>query len=538
VQSIKTRLMALGLLATVGTVLVALWLLFGLKQSLLEDREVKTRNLVEAAVTLVEHYHNLVSPGQLDEATAQKQAAQAVKAMRYDGKEYFWINDMQPRMVMHTTKPELDGKDLSNIKDPTGKPLFVEFVRMVREHGAGFVNYMWPKPGEKDPIDKISYVKGFAPWGWVIGSGIYIDDVNTAFWHQAAEMSAIILVLLSGIIGLSWQLGRSIIRPLAEVVEQSSRVVNHNDFTVAVAVPRTYEVGQVAQAVNALMDKLRHVTLESREASQRFIHAAHDLTQSTQQVSTSSQRQAEATGTVAAIIEEVSVAISEIANNAREAEGMVEKGGQDSKHVMDITQQTMAITHQIAGSIKTSSAKVEQLLDSSNQISGIVSVIRDIADQTNLLALNAAIEAARAGEQGRGFAVVADEVRKLAERTSGSTKEIGTLIETIQSQVTSTVDAMRGADQDAARSVAMASQASEALQVSMSSSNLINQRIRDISHSVHEQDAAVRAVASSVGRIAEMTDQNSAAAIHNSNIADDMEKGAAKLQAQIEKYRV
>ncbi len=537
-HSIRTRLIALGLLSTLIALVVTTWLLFGLKQNLLQDREAKTRSLVEAAVTLVGHYYDLARAGQLDEATAKQQAAQALKAMRYDGKEYFWINDMQPRMVMHTTKPELDGKDLSNVKDPTGKPLFLDFVRMVREHGAGFVSYMWPKPGDKDPVDKISYVKGFAPWGWVIGTGIYIDDVDSVFWHQVWQLGVIILVLLGGILLLSRQIGLSIVRPLAEVVEQSSQAVDKNDFTVAVNVPRVREVGQAAEAVNALMDKLRHVTLESRDASQRFIAAARDLAQSARQVSGSSQEQAEAAGTVAANIEEVSVAISEAADNAREAGERTEKAKLESQSAMDATQQTMASIHQIAGSIRASSEKVEQLLASSSQISGIVTVIREIAEQTNLLALNAAIEAARAGEQGRGFAVVADEVRKLAERTGESTEEITTLIETIQSQVTSTVEAMRTADEEAARSVAMAGQAGEAMQVSMSSSDQINQRILVITQSVHEQDAAVRAVASSVERIAQMTDRNSAAAADNSNLANDMEREAAKLNAQIEKYRV
>jgi methyl-accepting chemotaxis protein len=136
------------------------------------------------------------SAGRLTHEQAQQQAIEQIKALRYDQKEYFWINDMQPKMLMHPTKPELDGKDLSGIKDPNGLPLFVAFVDEVRLHGEGFVAYQWPPPGDTRPVDKVSFVKGFAPWGWVIGSGTYLDDLRNDFEHSMAFNLVLLVVTL------------------------------------------------------------------------------------------------------------------------------------------------------------------------------------------------------------------------------------------------------------------------------------------------------------------------------------------------------
>ena len=130
---------------------------------------------------------------------AKRGAVETIKSLRYSETEYFWINDMQPRMVMHPIKPELDGKDLAETKDPTGKRLFVEFVETVKAKGAGYVFYMWPKPGSQEPVEKVSYVKGFAPWGWIIGSGVYMDEINAAFLSRMAT-ATVIGLLFSGVV--------------------------------------------------------------------------------------------------------------------------------------------------------------------------------------------------------------------------------------------------------------------------------------------------------------------------------------------------
>ncbi|MEO7125345.1 MAG: cache domain-containing protein [Nakamurella sp.] len=178
--SIRTRLMALLLLFTMGV--AGLTWITSVKQesSIMTERQAATRSVVQVALGVVQYFGGLQTSGKMTQAEAQKSAIDAVRGLRYSGQEYFWINDMHPTMVMHPIQPELDGTDLTENKDPNGKYLFVEFVTVVKAHGAGFVDYLWPKPGAANPQPKVSYVAGYQPWGWVIASGVYVDDVRTA----------------------------------------------------------------------------------------------------------------------------------------------------------------------------------------------------------------------------------------------------------------------------------------------------------------------------------------------------------------------
>lgn len=155
--------------------------IFEIHDHVYEEKQTKTRHLVETVYGVLEYFNAQEKTGGLNRKEAQTAALGLIRQLRYENMEYFWINDMQPTMIMHPYKPQLDGKDLSNVKDPAGKRLFVEFVDKVRQEGAGYVNYMWPKPGRNDPVSKTSYVKGFHPWGWIIGSGIYLDDLEATF---------------------------------------------------------------------------------------------------------------------------------------------------------------------------------------------------------------------------------------------------------------------------------------------------------------------------------------------------------------------
>jgi methyl-accepting chemotaxis protein len=185
---------------------VRLWLLIGLsllgaggllalsldakRESMLAEKRLATKHVVEVATGVVAGFEAQAASGALTQESARKAAAAALKTLRYEDQEYFFIIDMTPRMVMHPFKPQLDGQSLAEQKDPTGKRLFVAFVDEVRVHHAGFVSYQWPKPGLEQPVPKLSYVQGFAPWGWVIGSGIYVDDVDSAFWAGVRSLGA------------------------------------------------------------------------------------------------------------------------------------------------------------------------------------------------------------------------------------------------------------------------------------------------------------------------------------------------------------
>ncbi|MFZ3018769.1 MAG: methyl-accepting chemotaxis protein [Gallionella sp.] len=257
---LKKLLLVMGC-ALAGMVVLGGYALFVLKESMVEEREIKTRHVVESAYGVLEHFHALQQAGKLGESEAQQAAVETVKALRYEKVEYFWINDLQPRMIMHPIKPELDGKDLGDMKDPTGKALFVEFSEVAKRSGGGFVSYLWPKPGAATPMPKISYVKHFEPWGWVIGSGVYIDDINAAFRMIAVKIGIIILIL-SIVIGLFiFRVARAITVPLAEGLEVASKIAAGDLSSRIVATSRD-ETGKLLEAMRTMQSNLSQIVDE------------------------------------------------------------------------------------------------------------------------------------------------------------------------------------------------------------------------------------------------------------------------------------
>jgi methyl-accepting chemotaxis protein len=268
---IGRKLAALIAFVILTTLLGAASMLYAKHESMLQAKREQTRNLVEVAHGIVALSHEREKSGELTRAQAQKQAVDVLRKLRYGQNEYFWINDMQPRMVMHPIKPELDGQDLSASADPKGKKLFVAFVDEVRRSGAGYVDYMWPKPGVSAPVDKVSYVKGFAPWGWVIGSGIYVDDVDAQFWADTRISAIGTLLCALLLIVLAWLVSGSITRPLAKAVAVTDAVakgdLNHRFEADAQA---TNETGQLLRSVQRMV-----ATLNAFVEAQKQMAVAH-----------------------------------------------------------------------------------------------------------------------------------------------------------------------------------------------------------------------------------------------------------------------
>ena len=181
------------------------------------QKQIELRHLTELALGILKEEHALVQKGGITDADAQKRALARVATLRYGNNDYFWVNDMHPRMVMHPMRPEMNGNDISTFKDPNGKALFVDFVNVVKKDGAGFVPYEWPKPGVDKPQPKLSYVAGFAPWNWVIGTGVYIDDLNAQTWAstQRSLLAAGLVLLLT--IAVSIVVAGSVTKPLRRI---------------------------------------------------------------------------------------------------------------------------------------------------------------------------------------------------------------------------------------------------------------------------------------------------------------------------------
>src|SRR5271157_577838 len=210
-MSLKWRFRIMVMVSAAGLLAVAgLWVKSE-RSSMLTEKLQKTKNLVEVPFSVIEKQYQLEAEGKITRQEAQRRALEVIRPMRYDGQNYFWINDEQPKMIMHPMKPELDGKDVTLLKDRNGKAMFVEFVRAVQPPEGGYVYYQWPKPGSDQAVDKLSFVKRFAPWGWVIGTGIYIDDVDSAWRVNATTAAWCALACLIPVVVVSLTTSRSIL---------------------------------------------------------------------------------------------------------------------------------------------------------------------------------------------------------------------------------------------------------------------------------------------------------------------------------------
>jgi methyl-accepting chemotaxis protein len=491
---IRTQLHVLTAAAVLGIAVIVVLAGFALRDAVVDARMTKTRQLVEAAHSLVAGFAEQERTGKLDRKQAQDLATAALKAMRYDRSEYFWVNDMHPRMIMHPTRSKLDGTDLTTSKDPNGKTLFVEMVEVVRKSGAGFVPYQWPKPGEDQPVDKLSYVKGFEPWGWVIGSGVYADDtaaqVRTALFGLLKGV-----VLAAGLIALlAVMIGRSIAGKIRHLASVMRRLADGNLQQEIPSVARRDEIGAMAKAVLVFRDNAIARERLEEEAAQTEHEKA--------------KRNGELEASLAAFQSAMRNVVSTVAGNTAEMQRTAEALTSISTQTSQEADAATAVSGQTSEHVTMVAASTDQLSSSiqeiSRQVQGVAEIVRQgsetataSARQAHAMAevgerIAAVIGSARAGQAGKGFAVVASEVKMLAGQTARASDEIVARVGEIQATtrhvlaaneqlvtmmhdiltattaVASAVEQQNAATGDIARSVQVAADGTEKLALNIS----------------------------------------------------------------------
>ena len=233
------------------------------------ERKAGLAQMDATALAIFKKYHALETSGAMTREEAQKAASDVISAMRYGDSGYFWINDMHPTMVMHPIKPELNGVDLTQNKDPNGKFLFVEFVDTVKASGEGFVDYYWPKPGAEQPVLKYSHVAGFEPWGWIVGTGVYADDLAALYWQNATTAAIVTGLGALVIIAIAFAIVRSVVNPLGRVKAQMAAIAEEAPSVEITDQAFTDEVGDMARALLVLRDSVEERRMmREREASQ------------------------------------------------------------------------------------------------------------------------------------------------------------------------------------------------------------------------------------------------------------------------------
>ncbi|MCD5979310.1 methyl-accepting chemotaxis protein [Pseudomonas quasicaspiana] len=499
----------------------------------------KTMHVVQSASGILDYYQGLETAGTLTREVAQKQALDAIRGMRYNKDDYFWINDMRPVMIMHPMNAKLVGQDLSAIKDPDGFSVFNEMVAVAKEKGAGMVQYRWPKPGASEPVQKISYIKLFTPWGWILGSGVYVDDVKAEFQQQTINAALFSLAIIVIMVLLVIMIARSIVRPLRDSVQAMADIASgESDLTRSLETQGNDEVTQLARHFNAFTAKLRGVVLQLQASANGLEKASSDLGINAEQAQARSQQQSQQMELVATAVNEVTYGVQDVAKNAEHAANeMRDAESQAHQGQVNIDSSLRQIDH-LSGTINQAVEVIRTLSSESTQIGGVLEVISSIAEQTNLLALNAAIEAARAGEQGRGFAVVADEVRLLAQRTQKSTAEIQSMIERLQTHSDAAVKVIADSSRSSQLTIEQANQAGQSLTSISQALRNLNSLNASIASATLQQSHVVEDINQNVTQAAQLSQSTAVAAEQSTQASVQLREMSEQLNGLLRQFRV
>lgn len=538
-MSISRRLSLILLVAVAMLVILGLLMLRQLHGDLYQAKAQKTQHVVQTAAGVLAYYQGLEAAGTLSREAAQQQALQVVRGLRYDKDDYFWINDLGPKMIMHPTNPKLDGQDLSAIRDPDGFAVFNEMVALARSQDAGSVNYRWPKPGASEPVAKTSYIQLFKPWGWIIGSGVYIDDVQAEFARQVRDASLLglgIAVLMALLVLL---IARSIARPLQDAVQAMGNIASgESDLTRRLDTHGRDELTHLGEHFNRFNGKLQGVVGQLQGAAHALAQSASHVGDNAGQAQAHSVQQSLQMDQVATAVNEVTYAVQDVAKTAEQAANEMHAAQVQVDHGQQAIHGSLQQIDRLSSTIDQAVQVIRELAGHSTRIGGVLEVIRSIAEQTNLLALNAAIEAARAGEQGRGFAVVADEVRLLAQRTAQSTAEIHTMIEHLQSQSEAAVKAIDTSSEASRQTVQQAREAGTSLDAISQALNNLTALNASIASATLQQAHVVEEINRNVLDTAGLSQQTAEAARQSSDAGASLARLSEDLEQLLRQFKV
>jgi methyl-accepting chemotaxis protein len=529
------------LIAIVGFGLIALSVASLTHQysSLKNEQYLKTQNVVETAYSIIEHFYDLEQNNTLTQQQAQSQALNAIRALRYDKTNYFWINNYQPKMVMHPIKPALEGKDLTNNKDPDGKALFVDMVNIVKRSGEGFIPYKWPKPGKEKPVEKIAFVKGFNQWQWIIGSGVYLDSIDEAFSEQRNLIVVSATIMIIAVILLSYFIGKSILIPTrlaADMMKDISQ--GEGDLTRTLNESGNDEISELSHSFNLFVLKMRESLVHVSQSANDVSEHAHTVDDSSRTSHSFIELQNDSSTQVAAAMEQMTHQIHDVSRNAEAAEQAAKDAAQNASTGKNVVAQTITAIETLSSNIETVSRVTEDLANESHNIGSVLDVIRSISEQTNLLALNAAIEAARAGEHGRGFAVVADEVRTLASRTGQSTDEIQTMITKLQEGAKAAVEAVKSSQALSVSTVDQASSANTSLNEIERLVSIITEMNSQIARATEQQTQAADEVNLRINELSQSTEQSLNNTKQLTDASDNLKQSSQELSSVVNRFKL
>ena len=522
----------------VSLLVVAIFGLQALRHASESDNIARINQLMKSTVNIVEQFEHYVATGELDEAQAKKLATEMLRENKYHDSEYVYVVDDKLDFIATPHDPELQGTSFNDFKDASGQSIGQKVKRLVGNKTNRIITYHWDSVRDGEIVDLTSVVQKTSRFGWYIGTGISMKEVSERYWNTAQWLLAISLIIATALafalakfgLGLSNKLGAELDTVLS-IVKRVSRGNLSSDINTNNANEESIIAAMqyMQQGLKGVVDGIQHVSNELQSQSHDGEARSEELEQLTRSLS-------EETQMVASAITELTASAQTVVEHAEQAAHSVQEAEQQGQNADKQTSEAAQAIALLEQQIDSAGNNIRILDDEVKNIANVLSVIQSIAEQTNLLALNAAIEAARAGEQGRGFAVVADEVRQLAQRTQSSTEEIHTMIGNLQSATQEAKNSVSLSVETSEKTVKMSKDASDALQMVANSLGAISQMSDQIAHAAKEQLAAGEDTAQRVVTISDTAAQT-ANVSHHAHSSTDSIKGLAKdLEHEMAKF--
>ena len=550
------------------------------RTQLLQDVDASLKNETQIVVSLLEKVYQQQQAGLLSEPEAKKLAADLVRDLRYDdGKGYFWIDTADGVNVVLLGR-DVEGKSRIDLVDPNGVHFIQEMLKNGQQTGGGYTDLSFAKPGETTPLPKRNYTTTFAPYQWILGTGVWIDQIDAliaaqkeaidADFYSSLRMTVLVSVLIEALcIALAIFFSNKLATPIAHVTNRLATLAQgdfRHNAALETKISSTDEIGRMSQALDTLQHNVRQMMKQAIDAAEKITTAVAQLNESADQSATVSSQVASSMSKVAdscneqfaemdrtkAQIGTLEQHMSAFAGNLSQTVDAVDGTNRAAAQGATRVNEAVLQMQRIAESVSRSAEVITVLGEESDKIGTIVDAIAAIADQTNLLALNAAIEAARAGENGRGFAVVAEEVRKLAEQSSTSADEITALITSIQEKAQNAVEVMQeGASQAQGGTEAVDAAGRTFKEIASmvehvaSESSAMGSRVHELEQSTHSiRDSAEsmnkmsRSVAAESQTVSAATQEQTAAVQQIAAASRSLNEMSQAMHAAISKFKV
>ncbi|KTF16262.1 methyl-accepting chemotaxis protein [Pseudoalteromonas sp. H105] len=508
---------------------------YDLKDHMLLERKNSAKLLIsnlESQIRALQNLH-VNAPTKLE-----SEIKRTVESARYGENGYFFLFDLDGDMVLHPIKPQLNSLSMTKHAKPFIATAFTEFVNTAKTYDHGFVYYQWPKPGSTDLEQKSSFVQRLSYGQWVIGTGIYLEDIESEFTSMlmVSVISTLGYVLLL-ILLASW-VARNITKPLAKLTSSMSEIAATKDLTIVLKSHGKDELSSMANAFNEMNQDFKGVLNIISNNTSTLASQAEELACVTSQIQVGIVEQKQQTMHVASNIEELSSQAHSVTNQTAQSLTTTQKVEMLSKQGLAHVADNLNSITQVANNVEHAQSVVLELQAASEHIGDILNVIKQVAEQTNLLALNAAIEAARAGEQGRGFAVVADEVRTLAKRTQDSTGSIEAMIEQLQTRVQVTVEQMQQAQNATQEGLKISQKCTQTLQHIDEAVLVLFTINEEIAQATNEQQSAVTNISQNVAEIAAIAEQTQLGAKHTHQSSEQLSEMSQQLNVLVAEFKL